>query len=413
MRLDPGGAWIGTAVIGIDVSSVRRTAHSSAYRPAEPANWEEPGARPAHPLKVCVTGLRGIPNVMGGVETHCEELYPRLQKLRPDIAFELISRAPYTGRCAYSYEGVQVTPLRAVKSKHLEAISNTFLAVLHARFRAHADILHIHAIGPGLLAPLARLLGLRIIVTHHGRDYQRAKWKGIGSAVLAAGEWCAFAAADRVLVVSKWLAEDLARQYPRHAHKIAFTPNGAPAFEPRWAGAAPDDILARLGVEPGGYILAVGRLVPEKGFHDLLDAFEGMQGVPKLVVAGSTDHTDSYARKLLSRAGDRVVFAGRVDRGRLDALYRNADRFVLPSYHEGLPIAALEAAACGAAVVLSDIPANLDLDLPARHYFPVGDVGALRRKLQEPAASLRADADEVARRFDWDVIAAETANAYR
>jgi glycosyltransferase involved in cell wall biosynthesis len=385
-------------------------------------SFAPPGVAPLHnrrgpaqeriSMKVCVAGLRGIPNVMGGVETHCEELYPRIRRLRPEIDVELIARAAYTGRDAYSYAGVQVTPLRAVKSKHLEAITNTLLAVLHARFRARADVLHLHAIGPGLLAPLARLLGLRTIVTHHGRDYRRTKWGRLASAVLAAGEWCAFASADRIFVVSQSLAQELGRQYPRHAHKIVFTPNGAPAPRARPERNGRGDVLARLGLEPNGYILAVGRLVPEKGFHDLIDAFARLDGRRKLVLVGAADHEDDYARGLLAHASERVIFAGKVDRDALDVLYRNAERFVLPSYHEGLPIAALEAAGCSAPTLLSDIPANRDLGLSPDCYFPVGDIDALRRKLDEPADIMRVDAEAIARRFDWDVIAANTAAAY-
>ncbi|HEY9217549.1 MAG TPA: glycosyltransferase family 4 protein [Phenylobacterium sp.] len=363
-------------------------------------------------MKVCVTGLRGIPNVMGGVETHCEELYPRIHRLHPDIDVELLARAPYTGPHGYRFSGVRVTPLRAVKSKHFEAISNTLLAVLYARFRTRADVLHIHAIGPGLFAPLARLLGLRTIVTHHGRDYERAKWNGVASAVLAAGEWCAFAAADKVLVVSKWLAADLARQYPKQAHKIIYAPNGVPDAAAPSSNVEGQSVLARLGLEPSRYILAVGRLVPEKGFHDLLDAFEKSDGPMKLVFAGSADHEDDYARALIRRASDRVVFAGRLDRESLNTLYEHAERFVLPSHHEGLPLVALEAARWNCAMVLSDIPANLDLGLPASNYYPVGNVEALERKLLEAANPLRVDGEELGRRFDWNVVADRTADTY-
>ena len=67
----------------------------------------------------------------------------------------------------HKWNGVRLVDLYAPASKNLEAIVHTFLAVLKAR-QYHADILHIHAIGPGLMVPLARLLGLKVVVTHHG-----------------------------------------------------------------------------------------------------------------------------------------------------------------------------------------------------------------------------------------------------
>jgi glycosyltransferase involved in cell wall biosynthesis len=86
--------------------------------------------------------------------------------------------------------------------------------------------------------------------------------------------------------------------------------------------------------------------------------------------------------------------------------------FVLPSHHEGLPIAALEAAIIGVPLVLSDIAPNRDIGLPSACYFPVGDVAALRRKLSDDPRMFRPDRESIGRRFDWNVIAQATARSY-
>lgn len=361
-------------------------------------------------MKVCITGLRGIPRVMGGVETHCEQLYPRLKALAPVVEFEVLGRRAYVPDAPYVFEGVQVTPLGGLPSKYLEAISHTFASVLHARFVARARLLHIHAIGPGVLAPLAKLLGLRVVVTHHGQDFKRRKWNRFAQAVLRAGEWCSIAAADRVIVVGKSLAEDLKAQYPGRASRIQHIPNGMQALPPTADGAA---LMNRLGLEAGGYLLGVGRLVPEKGFHDLLDAYEGLETPLKLVIAGEAQHEDRYSRELTARAGPRVIFTGALQQADLAALYRGAALFVHPSSHEGLPIAVLEAIAYGARVLISDIDPNRDIGLPEAVYFPVGDVEALRAKLAQPFSDYAVDADGVARRFDWDQVAVQSAEVYR
>lgn len=365
-------------------------------------------------IKICVTGLRGVPGVMGGVETHCEELYPRLKRLMPDADIEIVGRSPYMGSKAYDFEGVRVTPLHALRHKYFEAISNTLLAVFYARFRARADVLHMHAIGPGLLTPLAKLLGLKAVVTHHGQDYRRQKWNRAAKAVLAAGEWLAAASADRVLIVSQAVRQELAQRHPRRAGKLVYVPNGAPALAESEPGRAADaEVLARFGLAKDGYVLGVGRLVPEKGFHDLLDAFAAAGANLKLVIAGAADHEDDYSQSLLRRAGKAVVFTGFLGRDELGALYRNAAVFVLPSYHEGLPIVVLEAARHGAPLLLSDIAANREIGLDQGNYFPVGDVGALESRLRASFKSLRADPEAIAARFDWDKAASRTAEVYR
>jgi glycosyltransferase involved in cell wall biosynthesis len=180
-------------------------------------------------------------------------------------------------------------------------------------------------------------------------------------------------------------------------------------------GCDPKAILDGLGLQPENYILAVGRLVPEKGFDDLIDAFEASDQPEgrKLAIAGNADHETDYVRALRMRASDRVIFLNFQPRPVLKCLYENCGLFVMPSYHEGLPIAALEAASCAAPMILSDIAANRDLGLSATRYFPVGDIERLRHMLEGTHQSEAAEAQMVKARFDWDKSASSTAALYR
>ena len=108
-----------------------------------------------------------------------------------------------------------------------------------------------------------------------------------------------------------------------------------------------------------------------------------------------------------------MIFAGVQSRATLKCLYEHCALFVMPSYHEGLPIAALEAASCGARMLLSDIPANLDIGLDPVNYFRVGDVGELTARLNADGADFQVDRDAVRGRFSWDRAAAETLEVYR
>lgn len=362
---------------------------------------------PSQPT-ICVTGLRGFPHVMGGVESHCEELLPRIKALWPDHRSVVLGRAPYLPARHSEYQGVEIVGLPCPRSKHLEAIVATFVAVLRAWWQG-ASLIHIHAIGPGLMAPLAWLLGLRVIVTHHGTDYHRAKWGILARGALRAGEWLALTFAHRIIAVSPSLAAQLRHDYPARAAVISYIPNGAPELP---GGADPDLVLEQIGID-GDFLLAVGRLVPEKGLHDLIVAFERSKCAGKLVIVGAADHQSDYSRDLMERAGERVIFAGVQSRATLKCLYERCALFLMPSYHEGLPIAALEAGSCGARMLLSDIPANQDLALDPRNYFPVGDVDALTRRLNEDCAPLQVDRDQIRARFSWEQSARETLAVYR
>lgn len=363
-------------------------------------------------MKILVTGLRGIPSIMGGIESHAEALYPRLKRLRPADRIVIFGRSPYLKARADEHQGVEVRSVFAVRNKYLETILHTLLSILVARARFGGDVFHIHGVGPGVLAPLARALGYKVVLTHHGADYERAKWNRFAKGVLRWGERTAILSARQVIVVSDSMTATLRARYPHAAERIHYIPNGATLPPPSMA-ASDDDLYARLGVRRGRYVLGVARLVPEKALHDLVAAFERLPPSDlKLLIAGGADHKDAYATGLLAKASDRVIFAGLQPRAAVEQLYRGAALFAMPSYHEGLPIAALEAAAAGTPMLLSDIQPNRDLGLPATNYFRVGDVGALAERLNADPAQFGYDRQSLLARFDWDDVAARTRRIY-
>lgn len=360
-------------------------------------------------MKICAVGLRGIPDVMGGVEKHCEHLYSRMAGQDADIQIQVIGRSAYLKDQRTQFRGVDVISLWCVRNKYLEAVLHTFLAVLYARFVARADLVHIHAIGPGLFVPLARLLGMKVLFTHHGAAYQWRKWNWFAKMLLRIGERWALQWSQTTIVVSASLCNNLKRRYSAYANKLVHIPNGAEAIDRDAAGTPPDAVLEHFGLTAGEYILAVGRLVPEKGFHDLVDAYRIAHPAKKLVIVGSADHPDAFSRHLLKQQKDGIVFTGFQRGNALATLFRNAALFVLPSHHEGLPIAALEALSAGCPVLLSNIEPNRDIRLPSECYFPVGNTQALAEKLSaSDFEQQRVESESILARYNWDSIAQHT-----
>ncbi|WP_414829909.1 glycosyltransferase family 4 protein [Alteromonas sp. H39] len=356
-------------------------------------------------MKVCAIGLRGIPNVMGGIESHCQQLYPRMVKSGDNVT--VIARSPYVEKKHDTFEGVEIIALWTIRHKLIETFLHTFLALLYARFVVKPDVLHIHAIGPALFTPLAKLLGMTVVVTHHGADYDRQKWNRFAKKLLRTGESMAVRFADSIVVVGSTLTEKLRHQYPSHKGKISYVPNGTLTnFDDT---LTPEALPSDLDIVPDNYIVTVGRLVPEKGFHDLIAAYEDSRSELKLVIVGNADHEDDYSRNLLRHRSDNVIFAGRRQGDELNALYKFARVFVLPSYHEGLPIVALEAISAGTDVMLSDITPNADIGLPEDCYFPVGDTDSLAKKFNQ-LNQLRLGINKTAflSKFNWDTIAEDT-----
>lgn len=365
-------------------------------------------------MRIVVTGLRGMPGIMGGVESHCDELLPRIKALRPQADIIVLGRTPYVSARAVDFAGITIKAVPTIRSTSLEAITGTLSAVIQARF-LRADLLHIHAIGPAIAAPFARLLGMPVIVTHHGADYNRGKWGRFAKAMLRLGEAAALRFARIVICVSPSLRANLAQAYPHAQAELAYIPNGVPSAGDESDTAAEDQanaVLAEHGMVCGKFLLAVGRLVPEKGFDTLIEAVRRLPADTRLLIVGGSEHRSAYADRLLALADDRIRFAGALPRAAVHRLYAAASTFVLPSLHEGLPISALEAARFGAPLLLSDIDANLDLGLPQLNYFPVGDVTALTERLSQTQPAPPIDGAALCERFDWNLIAADTLSAY-
>lgn len=362
-------------------------------------------------VHVAVIGLRGIPDVMGGIESHCAELLPRLlAQVPPDrLRVTVLARSGYVAAPS-RHKGVEQTPLWAPRHGALETIVHSVLALFHARFVLRADCVHLHGVGPGLTAPLARLLGLSLLFTHHGEDYRRRKWGRVARLALRLGETLAVRFSHRVIAVSRSSTRRLQQGFPNRADRIVHIPNGVP---PDARGARPAPPPEDLGVTPGHYVITVGRMVPEKAQDVLIAAYRqtdlSRRSPPcRLLIVGDADHQSDYAATLRAQAGDGVIFAGRLPREQVMALNRGASLFVLPSDHEGLSIAALEAIQAGAPILLSDIEANRDLGLPSQHYFATGSADDLARKLTQPFAHYAVPPDFDQDSFDWDRIAART-----
>ena len=150
-------------------------------------------------MKIVVTGTRGIPNIMGGVETHCEELFPRIAARGYDVT--VIRRKSYVHDTLHEWTGVKLVDVETPKKKSFEAIIHTFRAINKAK-KLGTDVLHIHAIGPALLVPYAKLLGMKVVFTHHGPDYDRDKWGFAAKTMLKLGESMGCKFADHVIVIS-------------------------------------------------------------------------------------------------------------------------------------------------------------------------------------------------------------------
>lgn len=362
-------------------------------------------------MRIAVLGTRGFPKVQGGIEAHCENLYPLLVDKGCEVI--VFTRKTYVDIRIDQYKGVKFVHLPCLRSKYFEAFLHTFYGIFAAK-KTKPSILHIHAVGPGLLVPIARFFRLKVVMTNHGPDYQRKKWKKPAKIVLRLGEKLGSKWANAIICISAQIAENVRRQYGRDSTVI---PNGV--IMPQISKS--DDVLKKYGLVKGKYVLSVGRLVPEKGFDDLIEAFSELRLEGwMLVIAGGADHDDTYSFGLREKArrNNNVVMTGFLTRKPLQELYSHAGLFVLPSYYEGLPIALLEAMSYGLSCVASDIPANRNVGLGEDRFVAPSNIRGLSEKImqfintpfthEQKVRQLKMIADK----FDWSKIAEKTLEVY-
>ncbi len=363
-------------------------------------------------MKIVVTGTRGFPDVQGGVESHCEHLYPCLVNKGCDVT--VFTRRPYVTTGNSTYKGVKLIPVSCPKNKFYEALVHTFKCVIKAK-KFHPDILHIHAVGPSLMVPLARMLKMQVVVTNHGPDYMRKKWSLPAKAFLMFCERIGTVFANEVITIAKNISDDINGKYGRISTVI---PNGVNIPEL----ATSEEYLKKYGLDNQKYILAVGRLVPEKGFDDLIDAFTaGKFAYWKLVIVGDADHENKYSLnfKAKARKNDNIILTGFLKGQSLHEIYSNADLFVLPSHHEGLPIVLLEAMSYRLSCIASDIPANRNVEMSGDRFFRTGDVKSLTAKIKQYMHEPWNEENKINQinmineKYNWERIANETLKVYK
>ncbi len=323
--------------------------------------------------KIAVIGSKGIPSHTSGLEVYVEKLCTAMSD---DFDITVFCRKRYCDEVVKEYNGVKVSHIPSINTKHLDAITYTVVATIVAMIKGY-DIFWYHALGPAVTMGLPNLFKRRIVSTVHGLDWKREKFGRLASAVLKFGEKCIVKYADEIIVLNHFDQEYFKEKYNRDCTLIN---NGVDKPEFR-----KPQIIKKYGLNGGDYVLFMSRIVPEKGLHTLVKAFKEVDIGKKLVIAGKGVHTSDYEDRIHKIAGgdERIIFTGVVDGDEKAELYTNAFAYILPSTIEGQSIGLLEAMSYGLTCIVSDIPENVDVLGEAGIRFKVEDVGSLQEELQK------------------------------
>ncbi len=374
-------------------------------------------------MKIAMLGHKRIPSREGGVEIVVEELAVRMADRGHQVTvYNRKGRHVSTGERKQDvtggensgrYCGVRILTVPTFEKKSLNAVVYSFLAAIRALF-GHFDVIHFHAEGPCSMLPIPHLFGIRTVATIHGLDWQRAKWGGFATKFLLFGEKMAAKYADEVIVLSENVKQYFKETYGRETVLI---PNGIQRPQCRKA----ELIEEKYGLKKDSYLLFLARLVPEKGVHYLLDAYEKLHTDKKLVIAGGSSHSDAYMEEIKAKAkkNPNIILTGFIQGQELEELYSNAYVYILPSDIEGMPLSLLEAMSYGNCCLVSAIPENLDVIGENGESFQKGNAQDLCHKLemllknpQRVENDKRKSADYICEKYQWDKVVDETLKLY-
>lgn len=361
-------------------------------------------------MRIAMIGIKAIPARFGGFETAVDEISRGLVELGHDVT--VYNRAGMSACRGDRYEGVRLVTLPTVKSKNLSTIVHALLSTLHVLVHP-VDVVHFFTTGTTLFAPLVRARGIRAVCSVDGTDWQRAKWSAPARWYLRTSErlaalWCNALIAD---------SHEVQRYYAdRYAAASSCITYGV--REAHYEGTGH---LVRFGLEPRGYVLFVGRLVPENNVHHLIHAFEKVSTDKKLVIVGDDPWEKEYVASLKATADPRIVFTGGVYGEGYAELQQNAHLFVLPDEVGGTHPALVEAMGFGNCVLVNDTPSNLEVIGNAGWSYRGADGPVdLQRRMQslldspETISAYRVRARERAlMHYRWQDVVAKHAHLYQ
>ena len=362
-------------------------------------------------------GQKRIPSKEGGVEVVVAELATRMSAFGHSVTCynrkgHHVAGWEYDTNKLTEYKGVKLKATPTINRRGLAAASSSFFSAVSIAFGKY-DIVHIHSEGPAFFSFIPKMFGKKVIVTIHGLDWGRAKWGGVASQCIKAGEKSAVKFADEIVVLSCSMQEYFWKTYKRETKLIPNGVNKSDVVEVK--------DIKKWGLEKNGYVLYLGRIVPEKGAHYLIKAWKDISADKKLVIAGGSSDTDAYLSELKELAGDdgRIIFTGFVQGRILEELYSNAYVYCLPSDLEGMPLSLLEAMSYGNCCLTSDIAECAEVVEDKAVLFQKSDVDDLKEKLvwlmsheAEVEKYKMEAADFITNKYRWDDVVKRTLNLY-
>jgi len=354
-------------------------------------------------------GFRSIPPKAGGAgaDKFAFELYPRIVKKGYKVlAYCRIYPGDKSQRHG-DFEGVELRYFKTVKKAGFDSFFHSCKATFDVIIHNRADVIHLQSGANSIWSIFLRLAGKRVIVSQFAMDWKRDKWPWYGKLFYRLSNYLTAYLPNKVVFDNIFTQQYFEKRFKR---KYRFIPYGSevPSFSKN------SDVLDRLTLSPGGYFLFVGRFIPDKGLHLLIEAFKNLRTEKKLVLVGGDPNPGNYESTIRSTTDPRIVFPGYLYGDDVNTLIRNAFVYVQPSLIEGLSPVILTVMALGTPLICSDIKENMFIVKENAFHFKSGSAEELMGMLdlslknydvlRQKAAVGKID---IQARFNWESVSDE------
>jgi glycosyltransferase involved in cell wall biosynthesis len=320
-------------------------------------------------MRVAFIGTRGVPATYSGFETCVEQIGRRMVERDHEVI--VYCRTSHYAERPAEHLGMKLRYLPAVRQKHLETLSHTALSTLSL---PRGTAIVCMGVGNAPVVRWLELRGRRTVFNVDGADWQRDKWGRFARWYLRTSESLAAGGKSIVIADAKAVQDYYERTYGRQTELV---PYGADPPADRGT-----EVLERFGLKPGGYVLFVGRLVPENAPDQFLQGvrLSGLD-VPAVVV-GDASYQDDYKRALRAQAPSNAVFTGYQFGPAYQQLTASAGMFVLAAGVGGTHPVLVEQMAAGNAILARETASNREvLDDTGLFWSTPEELGKLLREV--------------------------------
>jgi glycosyltransferase involved in cell wall biosynthesis len=346
-------------------------------------------------MRIALLGTRGIPANYGGFETFAEELSTRLV-LRGHQVTVYCRERPAEPR----YRGVRLQYLPTVRHKYLDTVAHTLVSTAHLLAHRTDAALYCNAAN-AIFTLWPRLAGVPTALNVDGIERKREKWNALARAWYLMSERLAtfFPAA---MITDAHAIQDYYRA--RYGKKGVLIPYGAEA-----GPVAEDDLVRKLGLEPGRYFLYVSRMEPENRALEVRQAFESVATPYQLALIGDAPYAREYIRQVRDTRDPRILIPGAIYGAGYHQLESHCFAYIHATEVGGTHPALIEAMGRGALVLYRNTPENAEVASGAGIPFEPEELPEKLRLVlamaeMERETFRRKAMERVRDRYSWEAV---------